>query len=77
MTNPQECLEDWRATLLGDVTQLRQAFRKVLTGPVLFTPFQEGERRGVRFEGRIGLAAVFDGGPTCGRSAAGYHKKVM
>ena len=57
----RQCLEDWRATLWGDVTQLRQAFRRVLTGPVLFTPFQKGERRGVRFEGKIGLAAVFDG----------------
>jgi hypothetical protein len=32
--------------------------RQLLTTPILFTPFVARGRRGIRFEGRIGLAAV-------------------
>jgi hypothetical protein len=41
------------------VTRLRQAFRELLTGPIRFTPFVERGYRAIRFEGRIGLRAVF------------------
>ena len=54
-------LDDWRSLLSGDVPQLRQGFQRLLAGPILFTPFEEHDRRGVRFEGRIGLDAVLGG----------------
>jgi hypothetical protein len=47
--------------LTGDVAQARQGFRQLLTTPIVFTPFVAGGRRGIRFEGRIGLAAVLGG----------------
>src|SRR5262245_9357354 len=54
-------LTEWRSLLLGDVAQVRQAFRRLLTAPILFTPVVDRGRRAIRFEGRIGLAAVFGG----------------
>ena len=47
--------------LTGDVAQARNGFRELLTGPILFTPFEENGRRGIRFEGRIGLQAILGG----------------
>ena len=38
-----------------------EGFRRLLTAPILFTPFVRKGRRGVRFEGRIGLDALFAG----------------
>jgi site-specific DNA recombinase len=57
----RQSLTDWRLLLLGDVAQARQAFRQLLATPIAFTPFVERGRRGVRFEGRIGLEAIFGG----------------
>ena len=54
-------LTDWRALITGDVAQARQGFRQLLTTPILFTPFVENGRRGVRFEGRIGADALLAG----------------
>ena len=51
----RESLQEWRSLLLGDVAQARQAFRQLLTTPIMFTPFVERGRCGVRFEGRVGL----------------------
>jgi len=51
-------LADWRSTLSRDVASVRDAFRKLFTRPIRFEPFIEDGRRGVRFEGRIGLEAV-------------------
>jgi hypothetical protein len=45
----------------GDVVQARQGFRQLLSGPILFTPFIERGYRAIRFEGRMGLDAVFGG----------------
>jgi site-specific DNA recombinase len=56
-----QSLTDWRSLLTGDVAQARHGFRQLLTTPILFTPFVERGHRGVRFEGRIGLAAVLGG----------------
>jgi hypothetical protein len=57
----RQSLTDWRSLLSGDVAQARQGFRQLLTTPILFTPFVARGRRGIRFEGRIGLAAVLGG----------------
>jgi hypothetical protein len=43
------------------VGQVRTAFRQLLTTPIMCTPFVEDGRRGIRFEGRIGLAGVLGG----------------
>jgi hypothetical protein len=47
--------------LLGDIAQARQGFRELLTTPILFRPFVENGRRGIRFEGKIGLAGILGG----------------
>lgn len=52
-------LSDWRARLQGDMAEARAAFRELLTEPIRFTPFVERGYHAIRFEGRIGLAAVF------------------
>ena len=44
-------LGDWRSLITGDVAQARQGFRRLLTTPILFTPFVKNGRRGIRFEG--------------------------
>ena len=54
-------LTDWRGLLTGDVAQARSAFRQLLTSPIQFTPFNERGRRGLRFEGRVGLDAILGG----------------
>jgi site-specific DNA recombinase len=54
-------LRDWRSLLIGDVSQARQGFRELLTTPIRFTPCVERGFRAIRFEGRLGLAAVFGG----------------
>ncbi len=43
------------------MAQARQGFRQLLTAPIQFTPFVERGRRGLRFEGRVGLEAVLGG----------------
>jgi hypothetical protein len=43
------------------VAQARDGLRKLLTTPIIFTPFEENNRRGIRFEGRIGLEAILGG----------------
>ncbi len=53
-----ESLADWRSLLLADVAIARDAFRKLLNGLIRFTPFEVQDGRGLRFEGRIGLAAL-------------------
>lgn len=58
----RESLIDWRSTLLGDdVAGARQAFRQLLTTPIVCTPFVQGSRRTLTFEGKVGLEAVFGG----------------
>ena len=58
----RQSLGDWRSLFTGDdVAQARQGFRQLLTTPISFTPFNENGRHGVRFEGRIGLAALLRG----------------
>ncbi len=54
-------LRDWRSLLQGDVPEIRQAFRELLRSPIYFTPFVENGRRGIRFEGRLGLDAILGG----------------
>jgi hypothetical protein len=57
----RQSLADWRAMLTGEIWQARTGFRQLLTTPILFTPFVKNGRRGIRFEGRIGLAAILGG----------------
>jgi hypothetical protein len=54
-------LQDWRSMLEGNVAEVRQAFRELLTTPIRFAPFVDDEQRGVSFEGRIGVDAVLGG----------------
>jgi hypothetical protein len=54
-------LANWRSLLTGDVPQVRNRFRELLTGPIIFTPFIKDGRKGIRFEGRVGLAAILGG----------------
>ena len=39
----------------------REAFRELLSGPIEFTPSVERGYRAIRFDGKIGLEAVFGG----------------
>jgi hypothetical protein len=55
----RQSLVHWRSTLLGDVSQAREAFRRLLNGPIVFTPIVDRGYRAIRFEGRIGLKAIF------------------
>jgi hypothetical protein len=57
----RQSLADWRSLLSGDVSEVRAGFRRLLTTPIALTPFVENGRRGVRWEGRIGLRAIFGG----------------
>jgi hypothetical protein len=54
-------LTDWRSLLTGDVAKARQGFRQLLSTPIRFTPCVERGFRAIRFEGRLGLEAVFGG----------------
>lgn len=40
---------------------VRTAFRELLTGPIRFESFVERSYRAIRFQGRIGLEAIFGG----------------
>jgi hypothetical protein len=51
-------LTEWRSLLAGETADARAGFRKLLTTPILCTPFVEKGRRGIRVEGRIGLGAL-------------------
>ena len=66
-------LGNWRSLITGDVAQARQGFRRLLTTPILFTPFVKNGRRGIRFEGRIGQDALFGGMVTSGTSPTGFE----
>jgi hypothetical protein len=57
----RQSVTDWRSLLTGDVGEARQGFRQLLRAPILFTPYVEHGRRGIRFEGRIGLDAIIGG----------------
>jgi hypothetical protein len=52
---------DLRSLLTGDVAEARQGFRQLLASPIVFTPFVERGYRAIRFDGRLGLGAVFSG----------------
>lgn len=54
-------LTDCRARFDGGIGEARQAFRELLTTPIVFTPCVVRGYRGIRFTGRIGLEAVFAG----------------
>jgi site-specific DNA recombinase len=66
-------LTEWRSLLTGDVAQARQGFRQLLTTPIVFTPIVERGLRAIRFEGRLGLEAVFGGMVTNLASPAGFE----
>ena len=52
-------LEDCRALFSRNVPQARQILRKLLQGPVLFTP--QAERKGYRFSGRVSVGRLLGG----------------
>ena len=54
----RKSLSYWRTTLTGDIAKARQAFRKLLSGPTLFTPFVARGYHAIRFVGRIDFESV-------------------
>lgn len=54
-------LADWQTRLAGHLADVRQAFRELLAAPIVFEPCVVRGRRGIRFRGQLGLAAVFGG----------------
>ena len=46
------CLGDWRGLLTRQTRHGREFLRKVLTGPIAFTPLVDGASRGYQFEGK-------------------------
>jgi hypothetical protein len=55
----RERLADFTSLLTdGTVAQARQ-FLRLLPGPILFTPYVDRGHRAIRFEGRLGLEAMF------------------
>ena len=65
-------LEDWRGLLTGNVKDGRELLRRVLVGPLRFTP----EKPGYRFEGIAAVGRMLDGVvalPTFGTSPAGFE----
>jgi hypothetical protein len=45
----------------GDIATARQGLRQLLRVPIVFTPIGERGRRGLRSEGRAGVAALLEG----------------
>ena len=41
--------------------QARQLLRKLLTGPLVFTPIVEGQRHGYRFQGEASIGKLLSG----------------
>jgi hypothetical protein len=60
-THDAACFADWNARLRGNVPNLREGFRQLLTTPIRFTPVVERGYRAIKVEGRIGLSEVFAG----------------
>jgi hypothetical protein len=54
-------LQDWRGLLTRQVAEGRQLLRALLVGPIRFTPIDEAERRGYRFEGVASISGMFSG----------------
>jgi hypothetical protein len=56
-TRLMERVVDWRGLLRSHVPQARQLLRKLLTGPIRFTPVKGG----YRFEAKIALGSILLG----------------
>jgi hypothetical protein len=54
-------LRDWRSVLAANVPQSRQMLRKLLQGPIWFTPVEDGAQRGFEFRGEASLGKLFSG----------------
>jgi hypothetical protein len=54
-------LAEWRELLRRHVPQARQVIRKLLVGPMRFTPHHEGRDRYYEFAAQISLGHVFSG----------------
>ncbi len=57
----RRCLADWRAAFVGDLAQARDAFRKLLSGRIRFTPVDGPDGKAITFEGKIGLDVLLSG----------------
>ena len=55
------CLGDWRGLLTRQTRHGREFLRKVLTGPIAFTPLVDGASRGYQFEGEASVAQLLSG----------------
>jgi len=55
------CLGDWRGLLTRQTRHGRDFLRKVLTGPIAFTPLIDGASRGYQFEGEASIGQLLGG----------------
>jgi hypothetical protein len=54
-------IEEWRELLGRHIPQARQVLKKLLVGPLRFTPHRNGEDRHYEFTAQIALGRVFNG----------------
>ena len=54
-------LANWRDLLGRHTLEARQVLRELLEGPLRFTPIDEEDRRGYRFDGAIQVGALMSG----------------
>ena len=55
------CLGDWRGLLTRQTRHGRDFLRKVLTGPIAFTPLVDGASRGYQFKGEASIGQLLSG----------------
>ena len=70
------CLDDWRGLLARQTSHGRDFLRKVLTGPIEFTPVVQGRRKGYRFKGEASIGKLLSGVadlPTSLASPTGFN----
>jgi hypothetical protein len=54
-------LEEWRSLLRRHVPQARQVLKKLLSGPIRFTPHREGGERYYTFIAQLNLGKLLAG----------------
>ncbi|HYN08492.1 MAG TPA: hypothetical protein VES67_14000 [Vicinamibacterales bacterium] len=54
-------LDDWKALLRRRAVQSRQVLKKLLVGPVLFTPRRDGKARYYEFRASIAIGRIVAG----------------
>lgn len=57
----REKIDDWKGLLARRTPQARQVLKKLLAGPIKFTPHAEGETRFYEFTAPIALGRILEG----------------